>query len=133
MIIMTQNVNIFEMAVKTKMRFPYKGSISVEDLYDLNVKELDSIFKNLNSQLKQIKEESLLEVKTKEDQILDIKIEIVKYIFKCKSEEEQLRLEAKEQKEKEQRLLEVLSKKQDEDLYSKSAEEIMQMIDELKR
>ena len=133
MIIMTQNVNMFEMATRNQFRFAFKGMISVEDLWQLSPRELDSIYKSLNSELKKVKEESLLEVKTKEDQILDIKIEIVKYIFKCKLEEEQLRLKAKEQKEKEQRLLEVLSKKQDEDLYSKSAEEIMKMIDELKR
>jgi len=130
---MTQNVNMFEMATRNQFRFAFKGMISVEDLWQLSPRELDSIYKSLNSELKKVKEESLLEVKTKEDQILDIKIEIVKYIFKCKLEEEQLRLKAKEQKEKEQRLLEVLSKKQDEDLYSKSAEEIMKMIDELKR
>jgi len=128
---MTQNVNFFEMAVKTKMRFPYKGSISVEDLYDLEIKELDLIFKTLNSQLKQIKEESLLETKSMEDQILDVKIQIVKHIFNIKQEEEAKRIKAKENKEKKQRLMEILANKEDQDLLNKSKEDIQKMLNEL--
>ena len=128
---MTQNVNIFEMAVKMKFRFPYKGSISVEDLYDLNVRDLDTIFKSLNSQLRQIKEESLLETKSMEDQILDVKIQIVKYIFNLKQEEEAKRIKAKENKEKKQKLMEILANKEDQDLLNKSKEDIQKMLDEL--
>ena len=128
---MTQNVNIFEMAVKMKFRFPYKGSISVEDLYDLNVRDLDTIFKSLNSQLRQIKEESLLETKSMEDQILDVKIQIVKYIFNLKQEEEAKRIKAKENKEKRQKLMEILANKEDQDLLNKPKEDIQKMLDEL--
>ena len=48
--------NIFEMATRNKYRFPYKGMISVEDLWDLNQTQLDSIYKALN------KEHTLLDV-----------------------------------------------------------------------
>lgn len=41
---------MFETAVRNKMRFPYKGQISVEDLWDLDVNALDGVFKTLNSQ-----------------------------------------------------------------------------------
>jgi len=122
---------LFESAVRMKFRFPFKGSISVEDLFDLSVKDLDSIFKILNSQLKQIKEESLLSAKTKEDKELDAKIEIVKYIFSVKVEEENSRLKAKEQREQKQKILEILSVKQDEGLKNKSVDELKQMLDEL--
>ena len=128
---MTQNVNMFEVATRNQFRFPYKGMINSEDLWQLSPRELDTIFKSLNSQLKQIKEESLLEVKSMEDQILDIKIEIVKYIFNVKQEEEQLRLMERENKEKKQMLMRVLKSKQDQDLLDKSAEDIQKMIDEL--
>ena len=126
-----QNVNIFEVANSKKFRFNFKGLISTEDLFDLSVKDLDSIFKTLNSQLKQTREESLLEVKSTEDQILDTKIEIVKYIFNVKQEEEQKRLKAKELKDKKQRLMEILASKEDQDLLGKSTEEIKKMINEL--
>ena len=126
-----KNKNMFEVAVRTKMRFDFKGLISVEDLWDLNVKDLDSIFKNLNSQLKKVKEESLLDVKTQQDKELDMKIEIVKYIVKTKLEEDNQRLKAKEQKEKKQKIMEILSTKQDQDLQNKSIDELKAMLNKL--
>lgn len=122
--------NMFEVAVRSKFRFPFRGLISVEDLFDLSVKELDSIFKTLNSQLKQVKEESLLEVKSQQDKELDMKIEIVKYIVKIKLEEENNRLKAKEQKEKKQKIMEILSAKQDESLKNMSIDELTKMLNE---
>jgi len=125
------NTNIFEVAIRSKFRFNFKGLISVEDLFDLNVKELDSVFKTLNSQLKQAKEESLLDVKTQQDQELGMKIEIVKYIVKVKQEEENLRLQAKEQKVKKQKIMEILANKEDESYNNMSKEELTKMLAEL--
>jgi hypothetical protein len=123
--------NMFEVATRSKMRFSFKGMISVEDLWDLSVDNLDSIFKSLNSQLKQVKEESLLNTKTKEDKELDVKIEIVKYIVSVKLAEQNLRLQAKEKKKQKQKILEILSSKQNETLQNKSEEELKKMLDEL--
>lgn len=125
------NEKMFEVAIKNKFRFPFRGMISVEDLWDLHVENLDSIFKTLNSQLKQVKEESLLEIRTKQDEEIDIKIEIVKYIVKVKLEEEDLRRKAREQKEKKQKIMEILSAKQDESLQNKSIDELEAMLNEL--
>lgn len=123
--------NMFEIAIRSKFRFPFKGMVSIEDLFDLNVRDLDSIFKSLNSQLKQVKEESLLDVKTKQDEELDLKIEIVKYIVKVKQEEENSRLLAKAKKEQKQKIMEILSAKQDADLQNKSVEDLTKMLTEL--
>ena len=129
--VLKMSENIFEMAVREKIRFPFKGIINVEDVWDLGLKDLDSIFKNLNSQLKQAKEESLLNVRTKQDEEIDMKIEIIKYVVKIKLEEENLRLKVKEQKEKKQKIMEILSTKQDVDLQNKSVEELQNMLNEL--
>lgn len=122
---------MFELAVRSKMRFPFRGMVSVEDLWDLSVKDLDSVFKSLNSQVKQAKEESLLDTKTKENEMLNTQIEIIKYIVAIKLEEESLRLKVKERKEQKQKLLEILASKQDESLQNKTEEEIRAMIDQL--
>jgi hypothetical protein len=122
---------MFETATRNKFRFQFKGVISVEDLYDLSVENLDSIFKGLNSQLKQVKEESLLNTKTKEDKELDTKIEIVKYIVNIKLEEQTSRQKDKDKKEQKQKLLEILSNKQNEDIQNKSIDEIKAMLEAL--
>ncbi|WP_303982203.1 hypothetical protein [Niallia circulans] len=122
---------IFEVATRTKMRFSFRGLISLEDLWDLSVRDLDLIFKGLNSELKKVTEESLLDTKTKEDKDLETKIEIVKYIVKVKLEEEDTRLKAKAQKEQKQKILEILSTKQDESLQNKSVDELKAMLEEL--
>jgi tryptophanase len=129
---MTTNIdNMFEVAIKSKFRFPFKGSISTEDLWDLTVDDLDIIFKSLNSQMKQVKEESLLDTRTKQDEEIMSKIEIVKHIVATKLEERAFRLKAKEQKEKKQKIMEIMSNKQDADLQNKSIEELSKMLDEL--
>lgn len=125
------NVNIFEVAIRSKMRFPFKGLVSTEDLWDLTVEDLDTIFKTLNSQIKQVKEESLLNNRTKEDKILDTKIEIVKYIVSIKLAELELKLKEKENRAKKQKILSILSVKQDEEIQNKSAEELTAMLNDL--
>lgn len=122
---------MFENATRQKYRFPYRGEIDVEDLWDLRVTDLDRVFKSLNSQLKQTKEESLLETKSEEDVELQTKIDIIKYIVKVKLEEQKLREEANDRADKKQRILEILKTKQDESLQSKSEEELEKMLDEL--
>lgn len=122
---------MFEIATRTKMRFPFKGMISIEDLWDLSVENLDSVFKVLNSQVKKVKEESLLTTRTKEDQTLSTMIEIVKYIVNVKLVEENARLQAREQKAKKQKILGILATKQDADLENKSIGELTAMLGEL--
>lgn len=120
--------NLFITATQNKFRFPFKGWISVEDLWDMNVRDLDTVFKALNSQAKQAKEESLLTSKSREDSILEAKIEVVKYIVSTKlAEAEAMRTRA-EQREKKKRIAEILADKQDEELRGKTAEELTAML-----
>lgn len=125
------NVNLFEVATKNKMRFPYRGSISVEDLWDLSLTALDSVFKTLNAQVKQSKEESLLSTKSKEDEVLENQIEIVKYIVSVKLAEKAAREDALEKKEKKQKIMQIMATKQDEALQNASMEDLQKMLNEL--
>lgn len=125
------NVNMFEVATRSKMRFPYKGQISVEDMWDLSLPALDSVFKALNSQMKQVKEESLLSTKSKADTILELQIEIVKYIVSVKLAEQEAREKAAEKSVQRQKIMEIMAKKQDESLESASMEDLQRMLAEL--
>lgn len=125
--------NMFEMATKMKLRFPYKGLISVEDLWDLSAEKLDGIFKVLNAQVKQVKEESLLNKKTAEDKVLDLQINIIKYIVKVKLDEADAKLKAKALKEEEQKILSVLAEKNDEAIKNMSKEELEKKLAEIQQ
>jgi hypothetical protein len=122
---------MFEKATRLKLRFPYRGNCTVEDLWDLPVHVLDDIFKELNATAKISKEESLLNEKTKEDEILDLGISIIRHIVEVKLKEIAEKESAKERADKKQKLLAILDKKQGMELEGKSAEEIQKMIAEL--
>lgn len=123
--------NLFEYAVRNKLRFPFKGMISVEDLFDLSLINLDYIFKTLNAEAKAFEEESLLNVKLKENEEVLVKIEIVKYIVGVKLMEKEARENAKKNKEMKQRLLEIKAKRQDAALENLSDDELEKAIADL--
>lgn len=122
---------LFEYATRKKLRFLYKGQISVEDLWDLSVEELDTIFKSLNAQAKRSQEESLLDRQTTEDEVLSVKIGLVRHIVAVKLDEAERNKTARERKQKKQHLMSILAQKQDQELFGKSAEELQKMLDEL--
>ena len=121
--------NIYKFAVENKIRFPFKGQISVEDLFDLNLESLDSIYKSLNSQKKKANEESLLATKSSEDEALEVSIEIVKQIFSQKQKEKEDRIKAAENRAKKQRIAEIIDNKKDEALNNLSVGQLQQMLD----
>lgn len=122
---------LFVMATRCKFRFPFKGQISVEDLWDLSVKNLDAIFKALNAEAKQAKEESLLATKSAADAELEAKIEIIKYIVAVKQEETKQKATAAANKEQQRRIDEIIAAKQDEALHNMSVEELLAMRNSL--
>lgn len=122
---------LFETALRKKFRFNFKGVITVEDLWDLSIESLDVIYKQLNALAKQSSEESLLNKKTDEDKLIDMKIEIIKHIVSVKQEEAAARLKAVENRVKKQKLISVLKAKEEDELQNKSVEEIQKMLDEL--
>lgn len=124
----TTTNNLFEIAVRNQYRFNFKGSISVEDLYQLSVQELDLVFKALSKELKANDEESLLNTKTSADTVLENKIAIVKHIVAVKLAEEEERKNAQANKAEQQRLLELIAKKQNEALENLSEEELQQRL-----
>lgn len=124
-------MNLFEMATRGKYRFPFKGSIMAEDLFDLDVTNLDSIFKTLNAQLKVTKEESLLTVKTAQDKELAVKIEIVKTIVAEKIAELDRVVKARELKAQKQKIMALIAEKQEDSLKGKSIEELQALMENL--
>lgn len=127
---MSKEINIFEMAARKKYRFPYKGTITTEDLWDLPLTALDGIYKTLNKKSKDEQEDSLLQTK-KADADLQNMIEIIRHIVAVKQQEAEERLKAKERREQKQRIMEIMADKQDEALKGKSLDELQKILDEM--
>ena len=118
---------LFEKASQMKVRFNYRGVITTEDLWDLDVKALDYIYKQLMVAKKESETESLLEEK-KTNPILEVQIEIVKHIFSVKVEERKAAELKAENDAKKQKILAILARKQDAELENKSTEELEELI-----
>ena len=122
---------IFEFATRNKVRFPFKGMISVEDLWDLSLTNLDSIYKTLNKQVKQSEEESLLSTKASVDTELEVQIAIVKHIVSVKLAEKEAAEKASAKREQKQKIMSIIATKENEALQNSSIDDLKKMLDEL--
>lgn len=129
---MTNN-ELFINATRANYQFQFRGMINVIDLWDLSLTNLDSVFKTLNAEAKKSEEESLLNTKSKEDEEISNKIEIVKYIVSVKLDEKKKREDAKKNAEMRQRLLEIKAKRQDAALENMSDEDLDKALAELSK
>ena len=125
------NTNIFEAASKNKYRYPYKGMITTEDLWDLTQAQLDVVYKALNKGVSEAQVSSLMCKVTEVDAELLNKIEIVKYIFNAKEAEAEARKNDAAKHAKKQRILDILAQKQEDALQNMSEDELKKMLDEL--
>lgn len=126
---------LFEMASQMKFRYPYKGMITTEDLWDLTPTQLDTVYKTLNKELQVTEEDSLLCAKSADEGVkantLKNKIEIVKYVFNSKQQAAELTRLAADHAAKKQRILDILARKQENALENMSEDDLMKMLNEL--
>jgi len=122
---------MFEQASRMKLRFNHKGLCTVEDLWDLPLRQLDSIFKELNAQSKAQAEESLLDIKSQADAILALQIGIVKHVVEVRLAEQKVREDEAMRSARKQKLMGIIAEKQDEDLRGMSIDELAKLVDEL--
>lgn len=124
-------MNIFEKAVREKTRFNFKGLISVEDLWDLPLESLDSIWCTLESDLEKLPKKSLLATSTKQLDEIEFKQEIIKHIVETKKAEKLANEQAKANATKKQMVLDIIEAKQNDDLKNMSVEELKKLAESL--
>lgn len=115
---------LFIHASRNKYRFNFKGQITVEELWDLKLKDLNNIFQTLNHELKNTAEESLLDEITPQNTELKNKIAIIRYIVRIKKEEAAQRVTAKANAEQKEHIRELITAKKNEEMSNKSIEEL---------
>ena len=128
---------MFEKATKIKLRFATPvGLISVEDVWDLPLKDekrfsVDALARMLNKSLKESSVESFVDEKPQTDSVIELQFEITKHIISVKlKEREEARLAADRKLQKE-KIMTLISDKQDEELKGKSLKDLEKMLKNL--
>lgn len=126
---------MFSKASRLKLRFDSpKGPLSAEDLWDLPLTSatgkvnLDDIAKAVNKELKSTQEESFVVKETKGNEILQLKLEILKTVIGVKMIENEAAATARAKAEEKQRIMGLIAKKKDEVLEGKSLDELMALL-----
>lgn len=121
----------FKNAIKNKFRYPFNGQISTEDLFDLSLKQLDTVYANLNAELEKTKKSSLLAGSTEETEkrkALENKLEIVKEIFDDKQKENEAKLDAAKEKERKQTIIRIIEEKENDSLKNMSIDDLKKLL-----
>lgn len=125
-------MSIFKQATRQKMRFQTtRGVITTEDLWELNLNQLNTLAKSLKKNLKQSQEDDFLEETPAEDKEIKLQFDVVLEVLETKKAERKAEREEAEKKVKREKILGLLAKKQDEALESKSEEELLKELEAL--
>lgn len=122
---------MFDKATRLKLRFSSaKGDLSVEQVWDLSLTALNEMAKGLSRELKAatVDEEDFIGNNTSVDSQLQLRFDIVKSIISTKLKERDDSLSAAEKREHNQAILELIKKKQQEELAGKSVEELQALL-----
>lgn len=122
---------MFERATKIKLRFNYHGNLAVEDLWDLNLPSLDELYGSLCRARKTKDEHTLLHKPTCQDEIHELRINIVKHIFESKVKDAQAHEDAVNAKIRMSKIAAIIEEKQDESLKGMSLEELKKAMADL--
>lgn len=121
---------IFRDATRLKLRFPYKGLISTEDLWDLDENQLDSIYRELSANQRELVGDGLINSTSTESDTLALQMKVIEEVFGYKRMVAEDARNASAKKAKRQKVLAALAAKKDEELMNKSVEELEAMLEE---
>jgi len=128
---------MFVQASRRKLRFPSsQGYISVEDLWDLpltstktNQANLDAIAMKLDKEIKDTGvTRSFVTESTNANEELEIQFGIVIHIINIRKAENAAKILAAKNRESKEKIREILAKKKDESLSSKSEAELEEIL-----
>lgn len=129
-------MSMFETAARLKLRFNSpKGELTVEDLWDLpltstvNKPNLDDIAKELHGQIDTNKVGSFVRKTTAVSQVDQLKFDIVLHVINVRLAENEAALKAAETKAKKQQIMELIQRKETEQLAGSSLEDLRALLD----
>ena len=131
-------MSVFEKASRQKLRFATRaGNLSVEDLWDLplssSVKKvnLDEIAVELHTELNTRKTISFVNNPAKDMDDTQLKFDIVKHIIDVKMAENAKAVGERELAAKKQKIMEIITQKENEALAGQSLEDLRKQLEAL--
>jgi len=130
--------DIFEKGSRLKVTFDYKGNCPTEDLWELDRPKLKKIYVGLRADLKELVGETLLDegdgvfgdvTSSKECELIQLKIAIVKHIALVLREEGKAKEMALQKRELKQKVRNIMADIEDNSLRNKPMEELQQILD----
>ncbi|MCI2235020.1 hypothetical protein MKK42_23550 [Escherichia coli] len=122
---------MFDKVTRLKLRFESnKGLLSVEQVWDLSLTALNEMAKGLSRQVKaaETDEEDFIGTKSNVDSELQLRFDVVKHIIGVKLKERDDSRDAAERKANNQVILELIQRKKQQELESKSVEELEALL-----
>lgn len=119
----------FKEASRLGLRFQTnKGLLTVEQLWSLNVSELDELAVQLEVQVKESGKKSFIVKKTEKDKTAKLRFDVALEILEDKVDERDATIKSREDKAHNEKILALISEKQDDDLKGKSVAELKKML-----
>lgn len=121
----------FKEASKQKLRFQTsKGMLSTEQLWDLSQTDLTNCIRNAKKTLKKNDDDELgfLDEVSTVDKVEQLRFDVLKEVYLTKKEESAAARTAKETKEHNQKILELIQGKKEGELQNKSIAELEAML-----
>ena len=127
----------FEKASRLRLRFATAiGILTVEDLWDLPLTSqrsvsLDDVARALNKELKETETESFVIAAPVKDTTTQLMFDLVKHVIAVRLAEAEEARTAKDRRDKKQKLLGIIARKQDQALEETSVEDLTAMVEAL--
>jgi hypothetical protein len=122
-------MEVYKIATKQKLRVPTpRGPLSVEQLWDLSIEELDILAVKLKEEYEGSGKKSFIAKKSEKDKTAKLMFDVVLDILTTKADEAEAALEAREVKKHNEKIMDLIAKKQDEALSEKSIADLKKML-----
>lgn len=120
---------MYKEALQKKLRFKTnKGMITTEDLFDLSLQNLNTLAIMLDKKISEAPKKSFIEELPAEENDDELRFSIVKDVINIKLKARKDNIDKAQANAQKKRILEILAKRNDEELEKKSTEELRAML-----
>lgn len=122
-------MDIFKQATKEKLRFTTsRGMLSSEQLWDLSLTDLDALAVSLETAHAQSAKKSFLAKTSAKDKVVKLQFDVVLEVLNTKVAEQEAATEARETKEHNEKIIDLIAEKENDALKNKSIKELRAML-----